>query len=331
MPCYTPLKGYVNTKTGGIVFNRDGIYAGKRRDVACGQCLGCRTDKQKEWAARIVHESTMQDENCFITLTYRNWDACNEEQLRDGWYVPQNGSLNKKHFQKFMKRLRKKFGNKRIRYYQCGEYGSQMDRPHYHACLFNVEFVDQQLLKESEGNFLFTSKTLEELWPYGFSTVAELTYQSAAYCAGYVTKKITGKQAHDYYLRCDEYGVAYWLQPEYATMSRGGRTEEKKDNLGGLGKSWYEKYHGDVFPSDECPVPGKGVVKKVPKFYEKILRIDNEEEFDRLKDKRKKYLEDNIEEFQPARLRAKYEVAKARSNLSNTRSYENADDSVRDF
>ncbi len=167
MPCYSPLKGYVNLENGGIVFKRM-KNAGAATDVACGQCLGCRLDKSREWAARIIHEAAMWDDNIFVTLTY------------DDEHLPRDGSLNKEHFQKFVKRLRKKFKGRVIRYYHCGEYGDELDRPHYHACFFNLDFPDKELFKETDGNFLFYSETLEKLWGNGFCTIGELTFQSSA-------------------------------------------------------------------------------------------------------------------------------------------------------
>ena len=68
MPCYSPLKGFVNLENGGIVFKRSSI-AGGSMEVACGQCLGCRLDHSRMWAIRIVHEAMLYDENSFITLT----------------------------------------------------------------------------------------------------------------------------------------------------------------------------------------------------------------------------------------------------------------------
>lgn len=176
MPCYSPLKGFRNKENGGIVFKRSHI-AGEAMEVACGQCIGCREDRSKMWAGRIAHEAQMWPENCFITLTY------DEEHMPRLW-TGGPGTLVKEHFQKFMKRLRKRFSPQKIRYYQCGEYGDKLQRPHFHACMFNLGFDDMELFSYNDGNPLFRSKTLEELWPKGFSTIApQVDFDSAAYVA----------------------------------------------------------------------------------------------------------------------------------------------------
>lgn len=257
---------------------------------------------------RIVHEASLYDDNCFVTLTYRDKELCDDYQLKQAHHVPLDGSLNKAHFQKFMKRLRKHYlGGKEplrrrpIRYYQCGEYGEQLLRPHHHACLFNLDFEDKQLFKTSEGIHLYTSATLEKLWPYGFSTVGELTFESAAYTARYVMKKVTGQQADDHYLRWDEDGVCYWLEPEYTTMSR----------RPGIARDWYEQFKDDLFPSDEVPVPGAGVFKKVPRYYEELLRRESETVYEEIKRLRRVFRAAHGDEYTPERLMDKYKVKKA--------------------
>ncbi len=297
------MKGFINKESGGIVFKRSNI-AGAEMEVACGQCLGCRLDYAKMWAIRMVHEAEMHDDNCFITLTY------------DDEHLPKDGSLNKKHFQDFMKRLRHKFPSRRIKYYHCGEYGDQLARPHYHACMFGLDFDDKELLGEQNGHALYTSEVLAKTWGRGFVTIGELTMESAAYCARYVAKRVTGEKAHDHYLRCDEYGVAYWLEPEYATMSRGRKKGE------GLGGSWYDKFKTDVFPSDEVPVPGAGVYKKVPRYYESILANNEGDTHAEIKKLRRAFRDAHGEEYTTARLMDKYKVQKAKCNYLK-RGYEN--------
>lgn len=243
---------------------------------------------------RIVHEASLHDDNCFITLTY------------DDQHLPADGSLNKKHFQDFMKRLRKRFSHVRIRYYHCGEYGEQLGRPHYHACLFGLDFQDKQLFSQQDEYSVYTSQVLADTWQLGFVTVGELTFESAAYCARYVTKKVTGHNAPDHYERVDpETGEIYWLLPEYSTMSR----------RPGIGKDWYDTYKTDLWPSDEVPVPGSGVFKKVPRYYETILKNEQPSDHETIKQIRKKFRQEHSEEYTPGRLMSKYRVQKAKADM----------------
>ena len=120
--------------------------------MPCGQCIGCRLERSRQWAIRCVHEASLWPDNCFVTLTF------------DDDNIISSGSLVKADFQKFMKRLRKRFG-KGVRYFHCGEYGDLLGRPHHHACLFNFSFPDRYLWSSSGGVNLYRSPTLEELWP----------------------------------------------------------------------------------------------------------------------------------------------------------------------
>jgi len=102
--------------------------------------------------------------NIFITLTY------SDEHL------PSDNSLHLEHFQNFMKRLRKKYGEN-IRFYHCGEYGEQTQRPHYHACIFNFDFEDKKIWRRANGNNLYNSESLSKLWPFGYAVIGEVTFQ----------------------------------------------------------------------------------------------------------------------------------------------------------
>jgi len=310
MPCYSPLKGYKDRHNGGLVFKRPASGAPEKLEVACGQCLGCRLDRTLMWAMRITHEASLHVDlygNSFITLTYRDKSECTKEQLKKGQFVPDDYSLNRQHFQKFIKRLRKHYPQK-IRYFHCGEYGDETLRPHYHAALFNISFPDQCLYSDDEGICTYYSPTLQKLWPYGFSTIGELNFDTASYIAGYILKKINGKQAEETYLRSDEYGVCFWVRPPYVTMSL----------KPGIGKDFYDKYKSDFFPSDESPVPGKGIINKVPRYYETILKKENPDELEMVKQMRKRFIMAHAADFTPERLMDKYQVAKAKQ-CSKTR------------
>lgn len=326
MACYSTLKGYKDVETGGLTFRRKGTL--EKMEVACGQCLGCRLDYGLMWSIRLVHESTLhatEGGNCFITLTYRDRRACTLDQLRRGQHVPDDWSLYLSHFQKFMKRLRRRFSQK-IRYFHTGEYGRKcrhgvdlgekecfqgcmLGRPHYHACLFNVEFDDLVAYVSDYGEPRFTSPTLEELWGYGFVDVGSLDFCTAAYCARYILKKINGIKAWDHYLSSDLDGNEVRLRQEYSTMSR----------RPGIGRAWFEKYWSDVFPSDECPVPGRGIVRKVPRFYEEIFKETRPMALEEIKAIRQRYKREHPEEFEPERLEDKYKCRKANLALRRGR------------
>lgn len=234
--------------------------------LPCGQCMACRLERSRQWAIRCMHEASLYENNCFITLTF------NPEELekRDKPW-----SLDVRDYQLFMKRLRKKYGDG-IRFFHCGEYGSHGGRPHYHACLFNFDFPDKRLWQMVNGNRLYVSDALSELWPYGFSTIGEVTFESAAYVARYIMKKVTGDAAEDHYQFVDSKTgeFLYDKKPEYTTMSR----------RPGIAKGWFEKYQTDVYPKDFITVNGKKC--RPPKFYDKILEQTRPFEFDEVKEKR---------------------------------------------
>ena len=139
--------------------------------------------------------------------------------------------------------------------------------------------------------------------------MGELTFESAAYVARYCLKKVTGLAAEDHYMQMDEYGVCSWVEPEYATMSRGGRDGR------GIAAEWFDKYVSDVFPRDEVPVPGSGVFKKVPRYYEELFKIEDPLTLEEIKKVRQEFKLAHADEYTPERLMAKYKVAKARKDM----------------
>lgn len=230
MTCYHPLLAY-RDDYGGITFHKPNRLWPVGFNLPCGQCIGCRLTYSRHWAVRCIHEAQMHKENCFITLTF----SPEALQARENPY-----SLNVREFQLFMKRLRKKIG-KKVRFFHVGEYGEKNKRPHYHSLLFGYDFPDKTLFSRAGGVSLYTSEELQKLWPFGFSTIGEVTFESAAYCARYCLKKISGDQAPDHYTYTDpETGEVIKIKPEYATMSRNK----------GIGYTWFEKYKDDVFPHD---------------------------------------------------------------------------------
>ena len=270
---------------------------------------------------RIVHESVLHEMdggNCFATLTYRDRRECTNDQLKNSYHVPDDWSLRKSHFQKFMKRLRKAHPQ-RIRYFHCGEYGNvcqhglevqhcdvcNVGRPHYHVILFNLFFDDLVPVAAKNGITYYTSPRLNSFWPYGFVQVGEVNFTSAAYVARYALKKITGLNADAHYQGVTIDGEWTRVQPEYCTMSR----------RPGIGREFYERYVDDIFPSDETPVPGHGVVQSVPRYYAEIFKETDPREYEVIKALRQEWLEENKEDMTPERLLDKYNVKLAQLAL----------------
>lgn len=239
-----------------------------------------------------MHEAQMHDHNQFLTLTY------SDDALIDG-------ALRVRDYQLFMKRLRKAHGAP-VRYYHCGEYGDTYLRPHYHACVFGLEVNDRKLYTRHNGNNIYTSASLERIWGHGFVTLGNLTFQSAAYTARYVMKKLLGGTEDDYreqYMRFDELGP-YWVPPEYTTMSNG------------IGEEWLNKYKGE-FEHDDTIIMN-GVPMRPPKFYDRKLE---ELHMEKVKARRKRAARKHKDNQTTERLRTR-EVVKAAQTQNLRRSYE---------
>lgn len=268
MPCYFPLDGWrarhVNSSgKRSIVFKKSEGYADLPVVVACGQCVGCRLECSRQWAMRCMHEAQLHLSNSFITLTYRDEDLpfkhllCYDVKTKKPIF---GGSLRKKDFQDFMKRLRERVPG-RFSYFHCGEYGERFRRPHYHALLFGLDFEDKVRYPKdaSDGSPLWTSAFLDDVWQHGSCIIGAVTFESAAYCARYVMKKVTGKRAARHYESMDlTTGEIIPVDCEYITMSL----------KPAIAKEWYAKFSSDVYPSDT--VVSRGVPMRPPKYYDRL-------------------------------------------------------------
>jgi hypothetical protein len=308
MPCFHPLQAAryrENTSDKWKIFFQNFPPAAEKINLPCGRCIGCRLEYSRQWATRIMHEASLHQANSFITLTY------------DYDHLPWDGSLNKTHFQKFMKRLRKRIGVP-IKYYHCGEYGEKDNRPHYHACIFGYDFPDRSLWQVFDDRAIDNSALLSDVWGQGFVSVGDLTFESAAYVARYCVKKINGslrekpdpKTGLRPYDRVHQQtGEIIEVEPEYATMSRGGR------NGRGIGYDWFDRFNGDVFPSDEVIV--NGFATKPPRYYDNLFSASNPEDMEKIKMDREEAILGHRVEYSTRRLEAKEKVALARLNLKS--------------
>lgn len=282
MPCYTPLQAY-RSQGGQIVFDSKKGWSDRPLELACGQCIGCRQERARQWAIRAVHESEMHKENCFVTLTYSKVPrhAADCSGCRGVF-----GSLCVRDWQLFAKALRNRVGP--FRFLMCGEYGERSGRAHFHACIFGHNFrMDGRAVSRKSGHPLWTSDVVVSAWKRGHVSIGQLTYESAEYVARYVMKKLTGE-------RSKEYGGK---KPPFINASRNP----------GLGATWFDKYVDDVYPGDEVRYFERRF--RPPRFYDGKL---SEELLLSLKAKRLSAARKRQAELEPGRLKDRERFAEAR-------------------
>lgn len=214
--------------------------------------MECRLAYSREWAIRMTHEQAMHAASCFLTLTY------------DDEHLPPYGQLVKRDLQLFFKRLRKSVGP--FRYVACGEYGELRRRPHFHVALFGLDFRADRLLRGQgiQGDELFESATLASVWTQGQHMIGALTFESAAYIARYITKRVSGPGVSPLPLACDrDTGELVMPNPEFLLCSR----------RPGIGDAWFRKYfRSDVFPHGRV-ITAQGTPAPVPRFYKEKLNF----------------------------------------------------------
>ncbi len=236
MPCYHPIEVAIRRKT---------LYTDRKINdlqiVPCGNCIGCRAEQGRQWAVRMMHEARMHENSCFITLTY------------DEKRIPKNAALCPKDLSRFIKDLRKT-QQRRISFFGCGEYGEKTQRPHYHALLFGIEFLDRDIGVNPGRPSVWRSKALDDVWGMGITEGGSVTMGSASYVAGYIRKKVRKKD----YARANPYSGEL-LEPEFARMSL----------KPAIGKRWIEKYWEDVYPRDFVVIDGYEA--KPPRYYDKWM------------------------------------------------------------
>lgn len=243
--------------------------------VPCGQCLECRLQQTRVWADRCVLEAKQWEHNYFVTLTY------------DDYHIPPNGSLVKRDYQLFLKKLRKIFPG--FRYLLSGEYGTQTLRPHYHLILFNLplddlsenfkepqwdvnsgfnkdgEYIHELKLirlknhvkPESGEHPLFYSKTIHKCWDYrGMISVGRFSYDTAAYISQYCTKKVNPKNKDRY--------VQFGMLPEFLACS----------THPGIGAGYAEEKDDLLYSFDKLVIANKdgAHLSSIPRYFDKLFK-----------------------------------------------------------
>ena len=98
----------------------------------------------------------------------------------------------------------------------------------------------------------------------------DLTFESAAYVARYITKKLTGP-------RKQEYGDKLPEQTVCVTQK-------------GLGKEWFNEWKEEIYYTDKVyrsTKDGRRVPMAPPKYYDRRYEIENQERFEKIKKQRR--------------------------------------------
>lgn len=285
MPCSSPIYLYRSKKGPSPLTGKTPLVPFKqgrgRVSVPCNRCIECRLERSRQWAIRCDCERQMHEENVFVTFTLR------DDQLVYGG--AQHAILEPRLLTLFFKRLRKHFGRQGIKYFACGEYGDKLNRPHYHAIIFGIDFKDKIFDHTENGCDYYHSHTLDYLWTHGRCIIGAVTFESAAYVARYVMKKRLGKAAEEY----EKEGIT----PEFVRMSR----------RPGIGSTWFDKYEKDVFPNDHMIIRG-GLKARPPKYFTQKYEATHPLDAEDLIKKRHEYAEKNWHEQEPKRLKSKHIV-----------------------
>lgn len=261
--------------------------------IPCGKCIGCRLEYSRQWANRCMLELQYHKSAYFVTLTY------NDYGVPISYYPdPETGeafpslTLRKRDLQLFMKRLRKRFSDQHIRFFACGEYGPQTNRPHYHLILFGLELPDLRYKGDIRGNRYYESFVLQTIWSsvvevpslfegerpaysgkvsLGHVAISEVTWETCAYTARYITKKLSGPEA--------EFYSDFNLVPPFVQMSR----------RPGIARQWYDE-HPDCYEYDYINIKTADGGKKFrpPHYYDKLYDIECPEESAKVKEIRQR-------------------------------------------
>lgn len=248
-------------------------------EIPCGKCWGCRLEYSRQWAMRCMLEAKDHENNQFITLTYDNDHLPTKMIINiETGEVSDEGVLVPEDLTNFMKKLRRyyeyhyDYGKDKIKYYACGEYGDLHHRPHYHAIIYDLPIPDKKFSHYNKtGNPVYTSDILNKIWGKGIVGINDVTYESCAYVARYVMKKVKGKEAVEELEASGKVNC-------FTRMSRNP----------GIGKNYYDENAEKIYECDEVWLKNKyGPLKcKPPRYFDKLYDIDNPEEMSKIKEQR---------------------------------------------
>lgn len=326
--------------------------------IKCRKCNECKMEYARDWSIRCAHEYQMVGKGAFITLTIddtkvnlfnerKNLQHYCKRCVNGNRYIrfPINYTLSRGMIQDELKRMRdilfKKYGIS-IRYFGCGEYGSENDRPHYHVLIFGYDFPDRYLIETSKkGIPIYFSEELQSLWKYGIAKLQEINHRACMYTAKYCLKKL--KFCDD----IEEYEQYFGREPEFLFMSRGNCNAKRcpfideivknckemkslkslnnpyckdcKFKRGGIGFDWFAHYYLDILKIGYITIDS--IKYPIPKYYLDVLKLTDLKMYDKYKLNLLNKI-DELEELKPSirsseHLKIKKKIIKSKLQTSS--------------
>lgn len=244
------------------ILTKDGI----EYEVPCGTCYQCYLIKRQERSFRNLIEFNTHKYALFLTLTYSD-EELNKLPCEVITGIVCNPPRN---FQKYIKRLRKKYT---LRYAACSEYGENTRRPHFHAIIYTNDVISYDVLREQ--------------WPYGYVKISEANGARIHYLTKYIDKYIStdirGKMIDDIYrsyyqdrslpaymhIAIENY--TYYINSQYYCS--------RKPALGSayFTDSVIKKYHDYIMRTGMYPnIDYMGQVYKIPRYFINKILTDEE-------------------------------------------------------
>lgn len=291
MACNRPINAWQKAEGATLVFRKPKGDYFRELKVDCTKCMGCRKRYKQEWTARVLLENALQEHALFTTLTYA------PEHVPDDWGLPYRD------VQLYHKRIRNRFGVA-PRFVNVGEYGGQKGRPHWHEIMWCVNPGDLvELARNDQGDPLYGSAILDELWGNGNVRVGEVNPQTAAYVVGYHTKDLKSKREGAYDYQDPETGE--WFAREMPKM----RTSRNP----GIAANFFDTYTSDIFPKGYTTFKGRRL--PAGRYFLNRLEKVNPSQHAEVKAQRAEYIESPA--FQadntPERLAAKESILMAKN------------------
>lgn len=249
--------------------------------IPCNSCIGCKLQNAADKATQCMLEKLnpiYKDNECwFLTFTYDDAHIPQATFTDEDGVIYKSTSVDKNDLQKFWKRIRKgtkeRAPAKNLMYINCNEYGKTTFRPHAHAIVWGFPLDRTKFIhrgNNEQGDAIYQSAELDELWGLGAVIIGEITFQSISYVARYTMKKVTN-------------GIDSWY---YEAQ---GKRKENLSQSQKIGRWYYDLHKHEIYETDTVPIKdAKGNLRKPPRAFDRLYKAEYPTEWEKVAERREK-------------------------------------------